>query len=188
LDGLSKAILQLNNNPNILETGTSAWGCDSSRLFDSLVREFGGQFVSVDMRKEASQWLKFQHCDRTKFVTKNSIDFIKEDLESLGFSHIDLCYLDSLDVDYCKPLESAEHHLNELNAIRPFLRSGSIVIIDDQPSNLNEIPKEFQEISTEVFSKMGFLPGKATLILREIEKMDDFSIILWKRSVVIQLK
>jgi hypothetical protein len=44
----------------IIETGTSAWGTDSTRLWDSYIRKFGGSFTSVDIRPEASQRLKWQ--------------------------------------------------------------------------------------------------------------------------------
>ena len=48
---LTKAINQLVDKPaNIVETGSSAWGSNSSMLFDSYVNSFGGNFFSVDIR------------------------------------------------------------------------------------------------------------------------------------------
>ena len=57
----------LPENPTIVESGTSAWGMESSRLFDSWVAKNGGLFFSVDIRREASQWLTNQHLNRTRF-------------------------------------------------------------------------------------------------------------------------
>ena len=38
---------------HVIETGTAAWGLDSTRLFDSYIRKYGGFLHSIDIRKEA---------------------------------------------------------------------------------------------------------------------------------------
>lgn len=50
---MKKAIGSLHESPStIIETGSSAWGTDSSVMFDSFVQSFGGEFLSVDIRLE----------------------------------------------------------------------------------------------------------------------------------------
>ena len=52
-DTLSLALELLDEKPaRILETGSSAWGANSSMLFDLYVSNFGGSFNSVDIRIE----------------------------------------------------------------------------------------------------------------------------------------
>ena len=185
-DGLTHAILATSAPYSIFETGTAAWGCDSTRLFDSLVREFGGKFISVDLRPEAAAWLKYQKSSCTALYTSDSVAFIEKKLKDTGLTVVQLCYLDSFDMDFNNPLESATHHLNEFRALLPYLVSGSVVVVDDQPFNIEEIPIQFREKALEIEKVFGFLPGKATLIMKEIYKRPDIS-ILWKgRSVVFQ--
>jgi hypothetical protein len=64
------ATLQNSNGQpkTIIETGTSAWGTDSTRLWDSYVRNFGGIFYSVDIRHEASDRLKWQMGTNTHLI------------------------------------------------------------------------------------------------------------------------
>ncbi len=50
------AIELLGDRPaRILETGSSAWGTNSSLLFDSYVHRFGGEFYTIDC---GSAWKK----------------------------------------------------------------------------------------------------------------------------------
>ena len=52
-DSMCYVIEALGGRPQtILETGMSAWGTDSTRLFDSYVRSFGGHLWSVDIEPE----------------------------------------------------------------------------------------------------------------------------------------
>ena len=184
--GLSSGILATSAPYNVFETGTAAWGCDSTRLFDSLVRVFGGKFISVDLRPEAAAWLKYQKSNSTTLYTSDSVEFIQKELQDTGLTTFNLCYLDSFDMDFNNPLASATHHLNEFRAILPYLTTGSVVVVDDQPFALEEVPVQFREVAVEIEQEFGYLPGKATLILKEIQDRSDIS-ILWKgRSLVFQ--
>ena len=51
---------------------------------------------------------------------------------------IDLLYLDSLDLDWANPHESALHHLKELCAASTMLREGSLVFVDDNQSSVGK--------------------------------------------------
>jgi hypothetical protein len=186
--GFLKAISHLTPPYYIVETGTSAWGCDSSRLFDALIRNFGGQFVSVDIRPEASQWLMHQTEPSTSLIVADSIRFLSDQLVNLKISQFNLCYLDSLDFDWEDILLSAKHHLSEYHAVLPFLGRGSVVIVDDQPFSLDEIPEKHRKQSLEFEKKWGYLPGKATLILKEIETSKDIEVLWRGRSLIFQFR
>jgi hypothetical protein len=186
--GIEIALRELKYPSTILETGTSAWGCDSSRLFDSYVRTFGGRFISVDVRSEPSLWLKHQHSINTSFFVMDSVEFIHDELPKLGIRNIDLCYLDSWDLDFLKPELSAQHHLNEFQACLPYLRSGSIVVVDDQPSSLSQIPVEYHTKARQFLESHGFLPGKASFILREIAGSKKFETLWSDRNLVFKCK
>lgn len=68
--GMEQALLACDSLNLMVETGTSAWGCDSSRLLDLVAKKFGNTFVSVDIRAEASMWLKFQTSNHSLFLFK----------------------------------------------------------------------------------------------------------------------
>ena len=183
--GLAIALSNLNDLPaNILETGTSAWGCDSSRLFDSYVRIFGGKFVSIDLRAEASNWLRFQVSRFSSFFVGDSVKFLINDFPKLEMNRIDLCYLDSFDIDWHNSISSAEHGYAEFVAVRAFLKKGSILIIDDTPNNLDKIPIGAHKHAEEFFSEFGVLPGKGSLVHKEILKNGDAEVLHHSWNVV----
>jgi hypothetical protein len=55
---------------NTLETGTSAWGTDSTRLWDAYVRNFGGEFWSVDLSPAPSKRLRQQVSSQTHLMVR----------------------------------------------------------------------------------------------------------------------
>ena len=74
-----RSIGYFNNKPiNIFETGSSAkWGTNSSILFDSYVKKFGGSFITVDLRNEANNYLKKRFSNKSISFVDDSINFIK---------------------------------------------------------------------------------------------------------------
>ena len=93
--GLTKGALALQaQNPIIFETGTSAYGVDSSRLFDRIASHLSGIFILVDINPQPKRSLSFQYSKRSKFFVGDSVTFIKSTLPKL-VDHVDLCYLDS---------------------------------------------------------------------------------------------
>lgn len=154
--GLTVALRQLNEKPAlIVETGTSAWGTDSSRLFASYVASFGGQFHSVDIRPEASQRMASLAKD-AHFHVGDSVEFLQNFNLPKPFKSIDLLYLDSMDLSVRLPDSSMEHGLNEFRASLPFLRKNSIVVIDDTPIEAHLLGSE----AVEFTKKFGFFQGK----------------------------
>ena len=160
-EGLSLALRSVTTTtPVIVETGTSAYGTDSSRLFDSFVKYLAGSFYSVDIKNSPSKRLKIAMSKRTKFFIMDSLDFLSK-LEFLtGHKKIDLVYLDSWDVDWMNPIQSALHGKSELLELRPYLKPGTVLIIDDTPCSLEWIPSEARVIATNFNDKYGVIPGK----------------------------
>lgn len=170
LQGLFLALNSLSGKPAVIvETGTSASGTDSSRLFDSYVRSFGGSFYSVDINSYPSKRLKFAKSKRTHFYVMDSADFLLNFKEITGEESADLVYLDSLDVDWSNPIKSAEHGEKELLAIRQLLYSGSIVVIDDTPAEIKWIPGEAHSAARYFKNEFGVLPGKGAFHNRALE-------------------
>lgn len=175
--GLTEGITALSvENPVIFETGTSAYGVDSSRLFDRIVTKFSGKFISVDINPQPKRALVFQHSKRSKFFVEDSVTFIKKILP-MEVDYLDLCYLDSWDVDWSNPLPSAEHGLNEFEAVKRFLKPGSILIIDDTPSSIELIPEPYREVALNFEIEHGVLPGKGAFIYKSLQA-DSFATLL----------
>lgn len=160
-EGISLALKSVTTiNPVIIETGSSAYGTDSSRLFDSFAKHLAGSFYSVDIKNGPSKRLKIAVSKRTKFFIMDSIDFLRK-LELLtGHKKVDLVYLDSWDVDWMSPIQSALHGKNELLELRPYIKPGTVLIIDDTPCSVEWIPSEARVIANNFKDKYGVMPGK----------------------------
>lgn len=156
-------------NPVILETGTSAYGTDSSRLFDSFARNFNGYFYSVDINEAPSKRLVNAKSKCTKFFVMDSVDFLKKFTILTGHKKADLIYLDSWDVDWNNPYPSARHGKNEIETIKSYIKPGTILIIDDTPNSLEWIPRESRKIALEFMETYGVLPGKGAFFKSALE-------------------
>ena len=164
------AVSLLNEEPSlIVETGTSAWGTDSTRLWDSYIRTFGGEFWSIDISQQPSQRLKNQVCCQTHLEIGDSKIWLKEFAVKTAGSHVDLAYLDSFDLDVLNPGPAEEHGLQEWNALRRVLHAGSLVLIDDTPASMRWFPPETHGDVRRFIESTGRLPGKGSLIFREVQ-------------------
>lgn len=169
-EGLRLALEALDNKQAIIiETGTSAHGTDSSRLFDSYVTRFGGTFFSVDINPRPRIMLTFQHSRKSKFIVSDSLKFLDEFRKNSTVEKVDLVYLDSWDVDWSNPIDSAIHGYREYQKIKGLLKPGSILVIDDTPRTLHWIPIEFHKVAQEYKNSNGMYPGKGALIFKELE-------------------
>ena len=163
IEGIKRVTI---NNPLIVETGTSAWGTDSTRLFDLFAYKNQGSFHTVDIRAEPSFELK-RMVSATKFHICDSVVWLKNVLPTLGLP-IDLLYLDSWDVDWSSPEPAAHHGLLEFEESIKYLSRDAIVLIDDTPSSLNFIPTEGHTAAKLFESQYGVLPGKGAYVLKNI--------------------
>ena len=170
---------------SIVETGTSAYGTDSSRLFDAYVRSFGGEFFSVDINTYPSNRLKYAKSRRTKFFVMDSVDFLSNLQQLTKVKTVGLFYLDSWDVDWADPIASAEHGRNEMKAIKSQISKGTILVIDDTPASMEWIPEEGKEIAIRFQREFGVLPGKGAFF-KEVFIDRDFSILYHDYNLVVK--
>jgi hypothetical protein len=171
----------------IIETGTSAYGTDSSRLFDSYVRNFGGDFYTVDINPYPSRRLRFAKSRRAHFFVMDSVQFLDNFSEITAHKSADLIYLDSRDMDWSDPFASAEHGMKELIAIRPLLLPGTIILVDDTPVSMKWIPSSDQDVATKFKIEYGVLPGKGAFYNQALKGID-FIVIHHDYNLVICIK
>jgi hypothetical protein len=175
----------------IIETGSSAWGVNSTMLFDNYVNSWGGFVFSTDIRSKPMLNLKDKVTNRTSMYCQDSIKF----LENLNLNNLKkykkLIYLDSMDVDWAKPLDSMIHGLKEYLTILPKLKKGDLILIDDTPKNL-QILKFVQGLkNSRHFKKnikLGIYGGKGSLIKDLISNSKNFKILLHKYQLLFQLR
>ena len=180
----------------IVETGTSAWGFDSTRFWDQYVTIHGDSLVSVDVRKAAGQKLLAKGAigNRTTLIVDHSVNFLKKMLAKGGKNNkgADLYFFDSWDVDWKHPVPSAEHGLLEFQAIQPYLRKGDMVFVDDTPVNMTLSlfigMSDIIAVANEFFQMHQQWPGKGAYILKEISLLQTrFKIIFHYYSVIIEV-
>ena len=131
------------NEPFIVETGCARQldnyegDGQSSLLFDKYIKEYGGNFWTVDISEESVNYCKSRMISENSVVNLgDSITKLKKLNTSLIHSgkKIDLLYLDSFDAPQDKPeivQISALHHLYELLTIIPSLKPGALIGVDD---------------------------------------------------------
>ena len=186
---LQIALEHLNQKPSVIvETGSSAWGSNSSLLFDSYVNSFGGVFESVDIRVDPMHRLKKVCSSKSTFFFDDSVSYLRKYLKRS--KKIDLLYLDSWDVDWSDPIPSALHGLNEFLTIFPILKkNGGLLLIDDTPKNSNIMQKVSEKHLNDYnlfITQYGFPPGKGSLVKNFLENNSIGSLlaheyqILWK--------
>ena len=167
----------------IVETGTSAWGTDSTRLWARYVQKFGGELWSVDLRREASQRMRGQLKGNVHLVVGDSVEF----LHGAKYPKADLYFLDSWDVDWSDPDPAAHHGYKEFQAIQNSLRIGDIVIIDDTPRDYNFLPNSIIANLEDGRLKTDPMPGKGALVFQEIQSDAKYKILYHEYSLVIKV-
>jgi predicted O-methyltransferase YrrM len=118
----------------IVETGTTRYpdnfigdGC-STILFDRFLESRNGILYTVDIDPRACEAARSVTSQKTMVVIGDSVSFLA------SFSSpetIDVLYLDSYDFDVNNPHLSAFHHMKELTAIYAKLKSGCLIVVDD---------------------------------------------------------
>jgi hypothetical protein len=186
--GLKVAISALKNRSSIIvETGTSAHGTDSTRIFDQYIRSFGGRFLSVDLDAYPSHRLAHQMSKKTELLVSDSVNFLSN-LQNYAIHKVDLFYLDSRDVDCKEPEASAELGLVEYNAVRHLLHSGTKLVIDSTPNSIHWIPDEFKKSAETFQNRYGVLPCKGAFVIRSLkEDSIDHQVLHHDYNLVIQI-
>ena len=104
----------------------------STVLFDAFINYYDGKVYSVDINDEHCKVARSLVSNKTEVICDNSLHFLAEFSEKQS---IDLLYLDSFDIKFAKPHESALHHLKEFVAVFASLQPGTVIAIDDNEKN-----------------------------------------------------
>ena len=162
---------------NILETGSSAHGTNSSMLFINYVKKFGGSFKTVDINPSIK--LKFNHLinDNIEFYTDDSVQFIMNMVPNT-IKKLDVIYLDSFDLDIKNPQPSEQHGLDEFLLLNKFINTGTLIAIDDTPKDFN--------LFGAGNNKLDHIPGKGALVLDYIKKHGGYETLYHHYSVILK--
>jgi hypothetical protein len=183
-------LLNLVKNPIIVETGSSAWGLDSTKLLDSYVNSFEGKLLTCDIRIEPAFYLRKYLSKNTNFYHMDSLKFLN-DLKKKKLK-CDLIYLDSLDLDFDNFQSSIDHGFKEFLIASKLIKKNGIILIDDTPRNLLIIKKVWGSLNYEksklFLIKNKYLPGKGSLVRTFVKKNKNFKIILNEYQLLIQKK
>lgn len=177
------------NDLIILETGSSAWGTNSSILFDSYIvnrmssNKFNGSFRTCDIRVNPMLELINKVSIYTQLSCSDSVDFLKNQARSNSSSNY-LIYLDSFDLDYKNPNPSGLHGFKEFIEIVRLLKKGTVLIIDDSPINIEHCPEFAKNDSLKYFNDFGLIPGKGMFIDPIIQKFKNVKKIFHKYQII----
>jgi hypothetical protein len=188
--GFRLALRLLGGHPaRIVETGTSAWGVDSTLLFDSYVRHFGGRFDSVDLRNLPSDRLRPVVAPSTHLHVGDSVAFLRGLEAEAGPRTVDLVYLDSYDLDWADPAPSETHAVAEWEALRHLAGPGTLVLIDDTPFDVNWVSRSDVAVAASAhLAATGAMPGKGALLLRETATDPSVEVLWHGYNVLFRLR
>ncbi len=191
VDTLCLALKLLGEKPSrIIETGSSAWGANSSMLFDLYVSNFGGSFDTVDIRMDPAICLSNKCSNLSNFWCDDSVNWLSN-LVKKSSEEINLVYLDSWDLDPKDPLPPALHGLNEFLTLLPLLKRGCLVLIDDTPINAHYALPVHNDVWVNQWlkskQKYRFSPGKGSLIKQYLEYNSIGKIIEHKYQLLVQI-
>lgn len=175
---------------NILETGSSAHGTNSSHLFINYIKKFGGSFYTVDINPDIKNSLMRYESDTITVVTADSVQYLKSLDENIVKS-LDVIFLDSFDLDLINPEPSEHHGLMEFESLSKNVKKGCLISIDDTPSDYSLFSNATSDTlkvyeSQRVQKGDGYIPGKGRKVLDLIASDKSFEVIFHEYSVVVQ--
>lgn len=170
----------------IVETGSSAYGTDSTRLWAKYVSLFGGRALSVDLSPLPAERLG-DLGPLTSLHVEDSVNFLRRLQLPQGFEKIDLLFLDSWDVDLRDPEPSMNHGRSELLAAMKFLARGSLVLIDDTPVGISFWGQN-EDLAENFRLRTGMVPGKGRAILNDDNLMAYFEVLHHSYSVLLRYR
>lgn len=182
--GIANAIYLLGEAPaRILETGSSAWGTDSTRLWARYINNFGGELDSVDIR-EAPRSELGRLGSGVRLHVGDSVRWISDQVnKKLTY---DLVYLDSWDVDWNDSRASAIHGLKEFESAKPLFSDATLILVDDTPRDLRLIPSKYHSSAEEFLKEYGVLPGKGAFILKTLP-FDEFEVLYHGYNLLLRV-
>ncbi len=169
---------------NIVETGTSAWGTDSTRIWDTYIRKFGGNLHSVDIRGAASRALLLQTSRKTRLAVSDSVKFLAEN----PMPETNLYFLDSWDLDFSNPIPAALHGMMEFMAIKDQLKQGTLLFVDDTPTKVILEERNLMKDESEFERLFNCVPGKGALIKKYLDENISYEILHHGWSFLARIK
>lgn len=141
----------------------------STLLFDKYTqnRESGSKVYTVDIDPNATRTCKSIVSENVEINTGDSVKYLVDLMKHLHRDNkkVSLFYLDSFDVNWQSPHQSAAHHLKELTAIINFISKDTIVVVDDAPIMF---PMKFEDNKYKAITEMPapkpFIGGKGYLV------------------------
>ena len=175
----------------IIETGSSAWGTNSSILFDKYItyrntkNSLLNKFLTCDIRINPLLSLINKVSPSTTLFCNDSVLFLSEiSNKYVDSNHSFLIYLDSYDLEYDNPNPSGLHGFKEFLSILPLLKKGTILLIDDSPLNIDFCPEYAKTTSRNYFEKYGIYPGKGMFIEPIIQSFKNVKKIYHKYQII----
>jgi hypothetical protein len=126
----------------------------STILFDDFVNFYDGHVYSFDITQQHVDLAKASVSSKTSITCADSVKSLFDLSKDTNFPKIDLCYLDSFDIDFANPHPSSMHHVKEFMAIQPKLKTGTLVAIDDHAHGVGKgmyIEEYMKEIGIQPF-------------------------------------
>lgn len=146
-------------HPTIVETGTyreennyEGDGC-STLLFDKYIECHGGNLISIDIDSKA--------CQLARNATSEALVLERDSVEALGEmeGRVDLLYLDSYNIeDWNNDWAPAAHHLKELCAAKNIIRTGTLIVVDDNIQTGNGALIGKGRLVNELMESLGIEP------------------------------
>ena len=187
---LTEALEMFSLQPiNIIETGSSAWGTNSTMLFDSYVNSFGGRLNSVDLRATPMLSLKNKCTKSTTLHCNDSVTFLTN--HKYKNDNPKLIYLDSWDIKWDSPIPAMAHGLAEFLTVLPELKCGDVILIDDTPRDHGVVERVQGAINRQHFlqmQKMGITGGKGSLVKDYIEFHDICEVVRHEYQLILRFK
>lgn len=173
------------------ESGSSAYGADSTRLLSKVAASIGCGFDTVDLNpdtaKRASDIIAQQDPQhRTQNAhCSDSVAFLQNSPHNYCFA-----YLDSFDLVPGSYGEAAQHGLKEFLSLKDKLTPGAVVLIDDTPKCTNTFRvfqgKEQEQRATEWLNEHGSMPGKGADVLAWVRRNTGFDVLEWGYQLVLR--
>ena len=136
-----KYLDELSGQLNIVETGclrikdNFKGDGQSTLLFDKYTqaRKDGSKVYTVDIDPNATATCKSIVSNDVEINTGDSVEYLIQLMKKLEDQNkkVSLFYLDSYDVNWISPHQSAAHHLKELTAIINFVSKDTLIVVDD---------------------------------------------------------
>ena len=121
----------------IVETGTTRikgnWDDGNSTImFDEYCRINNGVNYTIDINPNCCEIARKYTSNNTIVCLNDSVKFLQSFKNP---EDIDLLYLDSFDVNWNDPHPSSLHHLKELCSVYAKLKSGCLIVVDDNKND-----------------------------------------------------